>query len=63
MGLSFKILFAMVVMVWRWSVFTISDIVIITVKSADYCCIIHDISKSDTTLLLEKSVLDDCEYI
>ena len=25
----------------------VSNITIITVKGADYCCIIHDISKSD----------------
>ena len=50
-GLNFKILFAMVVMIWRCSVFIFSDIAIITVKSADYCCIIHGISKFDTIYL------------
>ena len=41
----------------------ISDIVIITVKSADYCCIIHDISKSDAINLLKKYVLDASGYV
>ena len=31
----------------------ISDIGIITVKNADYCCIIHNISKSEAINLLE----------
>ena len=35
----------------------ISDIAIITVKGADYHCIILDISKSDATNLLENSCL------
>ena len=37
----------------------ISDITIITVKLVNYCCIIHDISKSDAIILLENSLLDD----
>ena len=37
----------------------ISDIASIT----DYCRIVHDISKSEATCLLEYSVLDDCGYI
>ena len=37
----------------------VSDIAIITVKSVDYRCIIHDISKSKAILLLENSVLED----
>ena len=37
----------------------ISDITIITVKLVNYCCIIHDISKSDVIILLENSLLDD----
>ena len=41
----------------------ISDIAIITVKGADYGCIIHNISKSEAIRLLENSVLDDCGYI
>ena len=39
-----------------------SDIAIITVKGVDYCCIIHDISKSEAIHLLQNSVLDDCGY-
>ena len=37
----------------------ISNIPIIIVKGGDYCCIIHDISKSNAINLLENSVLDD----
>ena len=40
----------------------ISDTVV-TVKDADYRCIIHDIIKSDAIHLLENSVLDDRGYI
>ena len=32
----------------------ISDIVIITVKNVDYCCIIHNITKSEAINLLKK---------
>ena len=41
----------------------ISDIATITVKNVDYCCIIHNISKSEAINLLENSVLEDHEYI
>ena len=41
----------------------LSGIAIITVKSVDHCCIIHDISKSDAIHLSDDSVLDDCGYI
>ena len=41
----------------------ITDIAIITVTGLDYCYIILDIIESETILLLENSVLDDCEYI
>ena len=41
----------------------LSDIAIITVKNVDYCCTIHNISKSEPTNLLENSVLDDRRYI
>ena len=37
----------------------ISYIAIITVKGADYRCIIHGISKSEAIHLLENSVLED----
>ena len=43
--------------------FNLSDIPIITVKGIDYCCIIHDINKSDTINLLENSVFDYRGYI
>ena len=39
------------------------DIAIITVKSIDYHCVIHDISKSDAINLLESFVLNDRGYI
>ena len=41
----------------------ISDIAIITVKSVDYRCIIHNTSKSEAINLLKDSVLDDSGYI
>ena len=41
----------------------ISDIVTITVKNVDYCCIIHNISKSEAINLLKNFVLEDREYI
>ena len=39
------------------------DIAIITVKDADYHCIIHNVNKSEASNLLEKSVLEDRGYI
>ena len=41
----------------------ISNIAIITIKNVDYCCIIHNISKSEAINLLKNSVLDDRGYI
>ena len=41
----------------------IRDIVILTIRNADYCCIIHNISKSEATILLNNSVLEDCGFI
>ena len=41
----------------------ISDIAVITVKNADYHCIIHNITKSEAINLLENSVLENCVYI
>ena len=43
--------------------FNISDIVILTAKRVDYCCIVHHINKSDAIHLLENPVLDDRGYI
>ena len=40
----------------------LSDITIIDVKVVDYCCIAHDISKSDAIPLLKNSALDDRVY-
>ena len=41
----------------------ISDIAIIAVKNVDYCCIIHNISKSEAINLLKKFLLEDHGYI
>ena len=41
----------------------ISDIVIIAINNVDYCCIIHNISKSKAINLLENSVLEIRRYI
>ena len=41
----------------------ISNIGIIAVKGADYCCVIYHNSKSETINLLENSVLIDSSYI
>ena len=41
----------------------ISDIAIITVKNIDYCCIIHNIGKSEAINLLKNSVLESRGYI
>ena len=38
----------------------ISGTAIITVKKVDYCCIIHNISKSEAINLLKTSVLEYC---
>ena len=41
----------------------ISNIAIMTIKTVDYRCIIHNISKSEAINLLENSVLENFEYI
>ena len=41
----------------------ISDTAIITVKGADYCCILYNIIKSEAIHLLKNYVLDDRGYI
>ena len=41
----------------------ISDIAIVTVKNVDYRCIVHNISKSEATGLLKKSVVEDRVYM
>ena len=41
----------------------IRGIAIITDKNVDYCCIIHNISKSEAINVLESSVLEDRGYI
>ena len=41
----------------------ISDITIITVKNVDYCCIIHNVSKSEVINLLKKSVLENRGFL
>ena len=41
----------------------ISDVTIITVKNVGYCCIIHNISKSEAINLSKNSVLEDRGYM
>ena len=41
----------------------INDIPIVTVKNVDYCCINHDISKSEAINLLKNSLLENHWYI
>ena len=41
----------------------ITNFAVVTVKDADYCCIIHDINKSEANNLLENSVVDDHWHI
>ena len=41
----------------------LSDIAIITVKNADFFCIIYDISKSDKIQSLKDHVLDAYGYV
>ena len=62
MGLNFKIIFMMVVMISRCCLI-VSDIVITTVKAVDYRCIIHDISKFEAIRFLENYILDDRGHI
>ena len=62
MGLNFKIIFMMVVMISRCCLI-FSDIVITTVKGVDYRCIIHDISKFEAIRFLENYILDDRGHI
>ena len=38
----------------------ISNIAIIAIKSFDYCCIIHNVGKSEAINLLVNSGLEDC---
>ena len=39
------------------------DLAIITIKNVDYCCIIHNISKSEAINLLENFAIENCGYI
>ena len=41
----------------------VGDIAIITVKNIDYCCIIHNINKSETINLSKTLIYQDCGYI
>ena len=41
----------------------VSNIVIITIRNVDCPCIINNISKSKAINLIEKSLLENCEYI
>ena len=53
----------MVALVFRILCINISDIAIITTKNVDYCCIIHNISKSEAVILLENSVFAHGGYM
>ena len=48
---------------WTMLSVNISNNALVTVKNADYCCIIHDISKSEVTNLLRNYVLEGRGYI
>ena len=48
---KFKIMFAMVAMIWRCCVLILRYIDIITVKGANYGCIIYDISKTEADFI------------
>ena len=37
----------------------VRDIAIITIKNVDYCCIVHNISKSEAINVLKNSMLGD----
>ena len=50
-------------MICHYCVLILSDIAIIIVKNVDYCCMIHNISKSEAINLLKDSVLEDRGYI
>ena len=58
MGSNFKILFDCHDLVMLY--LKVSNIAITTIKGVDYCCIILDITKSETIYLLENSVFEDC---
>ena len=60
---NFKMLYAMVIMIWQMLSVSISDITIITIENVDYHCIIHNISKSEAINFLESSVPEDRGYI
>ena len=43
--------------------FKLKDIPIISVKNLDYCCVIHDINKSEGNNLKENPVFGNSGYI
>ena len=63
MDSKFKIMYAMVVMIWQCLIFSISDIAIITVTNVDYRCIIYNISKSAANNSLKSSVFENRGYM
>ena len=62
MDWNFKIAYAMVFMIWQRKVL-IEAILLFTIKNVDYCCIIHNISKSEAISLLENFSLEYRGYI
>ena len=63
MGLNFKNFFIIVDVIFWCRVLILAILLIITVKEADYFCIINGTCKSDAVHLLEFSMLDDCGYM
>ena len=60
---NFKIMYALVVMLWQCWVLIYSTIAIITIKNIACSCVIHKISKSEAINLSRSSALVDRGYI
>ena len=58
MDSNFKILYAMVAMIWQ--LVNISTSAIGTIENVDYRCVIHNTGKSEAINLLENFVLENC---
>ena len=63
MGLNFKISACSGCYDLTMLCLNLSYVAIITVKSVNYHCIVHDISKSEAIYLFKNSVYQDCGYI
>ena len=60
---NFKMLYAMVIMIWQMLSVNISDVTIITMENVDYHCITYNINKYEAINFLESSVPEDRGYI